>query len=572
MKSLPRTVWHYATFLILLFVIASVVAWTTISDLYSVSELIPSSDEYSRALGLITFKIWAQTMGFLLISGAFGLWAIKFSAEFETRRRIAQMVDGMDYINDGLMLLGKSGEILATNPSLKAIVPAGRMKSTTLGDLFPFLTEEDKRLLLGSLGPNEVLKDTVGPGGKLTLRFRSQTTGSTLLLFVSDVTAMRLQELQKQHLARFELIGRIARGVTNDFNNILSGISAHASLLQRLPSGGTEIKNSINAIIRESERGAILAGHLLEFSRLSVAGNSTDNLGTHVSRAGELVRMGLSSGWQVEIDVRSDFPVVPLSGLQIEQVILNLALGLADTAQRPGIIRIVAGRPSQADQLMNIGDQFAAAILISASIAGSTEVDGGNSEHRDSAIDEQSGVIQSVARSLIEESGGSLDFFRGAEGPGIYRIILPYGTMEKRRDVGEEELAIELRSYISRWQVLLARSTRGHDFLEEALKESGVTVERTNSVIAALARIEDGSSLHAIVSDKDLLGNEASGLLRAMIKLCPAAGLVVLCENPDREPPDLMKDIVFVHKHTDPRKVIVAMVEAKTLAAQRRRR
>ena len=57
-----------------------------------------------------------------------------------------------------------------------------------------------------------------------------------------------------------------------------------------------------------------------------------------------------------------------------------------------------------------------------------------------------------------------------------------------------------------------------------------------------------------------------------MIKLCPSTGIVVLCEDPDREPPALMTDLVFVQKRTDPGRIIVAMVEAKTLAAQRQHR
>ena len=572
MRSFPRTIWQYATLLILLFVIASVAAWTTISDLYSLSDLIPDSSEYSRALDLITFKIWAQTMGLLLIAGAFGLWAIKFSAEFESRRRIAQMVEGMNFMNDGLLLLDKNDQVVATNPSLKAMVSTDMLNHTALEHFFPFLTSEDTQMLLGRKGPNEMQKDFIGQNGKQTLRFRSQTAGANLLLFVSDVTTLRINELHKQHIARFELIGRLARGVTKDFNTILTGISGHASLLLRLPSGGTGVRESVNAIIQESERGAILAGHLLDFSRLGVMGSFTDNLGHHVVKAGELARMGLSSGWQVETDVRSDFPVVPLSGLQIEQVVLNLALGVADNSQQPGTIRIVAGRPSSDDHLMNVGNQFAAVILISSMNPGSGDIGRKRAEEDRIADDEHSGVIQSVARSLVVEAGGSLDFFHESEGPDICRIILPYGVIETDLDSSKEELAMELRSYIAHWKVLLARPTRGHDYLDEALKESGVTVDRVDNVVAALAKVESDSGLHSIILDKDLLGNEASGLLRAVTKLRPTTGVVVLCDDPDQEGPELNKDIVFVRKRTEPGRIIVAMVEAKTLAAQRRNR
>mgnify|MGYP001605367249 CR=1 FL=1 len=571
MRSLPRAIWQYAVLLVLLFAIASLAAWTTISDVYKVSDHIVGSEEYSESLNVITFKIWALTMGFMFIAGAFGLWAIQFAAESESRRRIGQIVEGMDYLNDGLLLLDKKGRITAANPSMTFIVPDNKLKNLLLKDAFPYLGDEDIKLLLDVREPNEIMKDTVGQAGRRTIRFRSQTAAGISLIFVSDVTTMRLHELQKQHTARFELIGRLARGVTKDFNNILAGISGHASLLSRLTPGSAELKNSISSIVKESERGALLAGHLLEFSRLSVAGHPTDNLGTHVAKASELARVGLSSGWQVETEIRSDFPVVPLSGLQAEQVVLNLALVMADVADRAGTIRIVAGRPTSDDLLMNVSNEFAAVILISVGSAGPLAPAQQKAGPGNNVLTDEAGVIQSVVRSLVEESGGSIEFLSTADGSNICRIILPYGAVETRSGVGEE-LAAEIRSYISNWQVLLARPVRGHDYLDETLRQAGVAVERVDNVVSALSRVESGKPLHAIVFDKDLLGNEAVGLLRAMIKLCPSTGLVVLCDDPDREMQDLVNNVVFVSRRTDPARIVKVLVEAKTLTVRRRRR
>ena len=135
--------------------------------------------------------------------------------------------------------------------------------------------------------------------------------------------------------------------------------------------------------------------------------------------------------------------------------------------------------------------------------------------------------------------------------------------------MGGDDLAEELQAYISGWKVLLARATQGPDFVEEKLRQLGVVVEHVDNVISVLARVESGDMWQAIVVEKNLLGDEADGLLRAIVKLCPKTGIVVLCEDPEREPSDLLGNISFVSRRVDPARVAKAMVDAKGLAAQR---
>lgn len=566
MRSLPRGVWYYATLLIFLFAIASVAAWTTMSYLYENIR----GEEYQRILNMVSFKVWALTMGFMFIAGAFGLWAIQSSAESESRFRIGQVVAGMDYLNDGLIVVDKNGEIAGFNPSAKGMMPSDVQLNATMQQVFQCLDDHDMAILLDAHGPNEVVKDVADSTGRRTLRFRSQTAGGIKLILVSDVTRMRTHELRRQQIARLELIGRIARGVANDFSNILSGISAHTSLLLRLKPGSPDIKESITTILRETERGAHLAGHLLEFSRLRVVGYPTDNLEEHVKKAGDLVRVGLSPAWKIETTVETDLPPVSLSGLQVEQVVLNLGLVAADSMTKPGVLRVTAGKPSRAP-LMDVDSGFAAVIVISAAKSPNSQ-DSESGQWVDARTTlEDAGVILSVARSLLEEAGGSLDVFAASDGTRIYRMCLPYGVVDAAEDIsddGEGVLSPELLSYVARWHVLIARSNKGHDYLEETLRQANVNVERVNNVISALGRIETGQGLHAIVVEEDLLGEEAAGLLRAIVKLCPTTGVVMLSDEP-KPATGAARNVVLVSRRSSPTKIIKAMVEAKAQAVRR---
>lgn len=569
MIRLPRTTWHYAILLIFLLTIASGAALSTILYLDGV---VDAGDIMKRQeiVQRVTIMIWALTMGFMLIAGAFGLWAIHFSGESESRRRVSEVVDGMDYLSDGLLVVDRRGRVTGCNPALRAMIDQDVSQDISLVKVFPCLTDEDVKVLLSLSGPNEVQRDGLSDGGKRTLRFRSQTAGGMLsLILVSDITTMTVRALRAQQTARLQVIGRIARGVAHDFSNVLSGISGHASLISRLKPGTQEMQDSLATITRESERGALLAGHLLEFSHVGVSGEPTDKLGEHVKKASDLVRVGLSDVWRVETDVEENLPVVPLSGLQVEQIILNLGIVAADALQTPGSVRITASKPSKG-HLLNVDDTFAAVIVVSSARTGDSKVwDALHSADYDvRTTDDESGVVQSLVRSLVEEAGGSLDCFAGAGQSRIYRIVLPYGTVQATAPE-TEEITEELQSYVSHWQVLLARGSSDHDVVEDKLRENGVGVYRVDNVMSALARVEDGTSLNAIVLERNLLGDEADGLLRAIIKLCPAAGIVVLCEDPGSEPEELSRDIVFESGRAGAGRVVKAMVEAKGLAARR---
>jgi hypothetical protein len=325
----------------------------------------------------------------------------------------------------------------------------------------------------------------------------------------------------------------------------------------------------MDAISQEAGRGAALAGHLLEFGRLRTVGKPTDKLSEHVDKAGNLIRVGLSTNWTVDVNVEEDLPPVALSGLQIEQMVLNLGVAAADALSIPGVVRLSARRPGS-DHLFNVGEEYAAVVIVSASEIG-VPLPGSESDSEEigeRTHSEDAGAVQSVVRSMLQDTGGSLDCFKGPDNSWIYRISLPYGTVSV--DESEEQaLPDELRAYVAKWNVLLALAARDLDGLEESLGDIGLQIARVDNIVSALARVERGQGLHAMVVEKDMFGDEAVGLLKAIIKLCPTTGVVVLCEDPELEQEDLINEVVFVQRGASVANIVRAMVEAKGLSARR---
>ncbi len=561
MKLFVKEGWRYAILLIILFAIATLAVKATITHI----ETMIAPEEAWKVSALLAIL----TMGFMLIAGAFGLWAIEFAAEGESRRRLSEVVDSMGYLSDGLLALDRRGRVTGANPAARDTLPIPIKTVVHLASLFPDVAEEDVRRMLKSSGPQEILTQSSHLGTERTYRLRSQPVSKLFLLLVSDVTAMRAQQMRHEQITRLHLIGRVARGVAHDFNTILDSISGHASLLRRLKPGTIEMDQSLKTITEDADRGAQLAEHLVELSHSGVSPKPTDRLAEHVNAAADLLRVGLSDAWKVETDIEPDFPPIALSPIQLEQVILNLGLLAADALPNAGTVRITANKPGTG-HLLNVSSRYTTVIAISAGDTPGSDVDA--PQGRSIRINQEAGVIESVVHSIIEEAGGMFDSLTQPGATPIYRIALPPTTIAPVLDEAGETLPDEFQSYVAKWQVLLARSSLHHDSLEARLHEIGVRTARVDNIVSALSKVEGGQQYDALLLDKNLLGAEADGLLKAIVKLCPNAGIVVLSDDPDREPTALQHDMAFISSRANPNVVLKAMIEAKSLAVQRQRK
>jgi PAS domain S-box-containing protein len=165
--------------------------------------------------------------------------------------------------------------------------------------------------------------------------------GQPLLLFslFRDVTTQRRLEEQLRQSQKMEAIGQLAGGVAHDFNNILTVIHGHASLL--LTSELEEsASRSAQQISQAAERAAALTRQLLTFSRRQliqpkkldmnkIVGNMIDLLGRLLGEDVSLQLNYCPSPAMVEADVG-----------MMEQVLLNLAVNARDAMPKGGRLAV----------------------------------------------------------------------------------------------------------------------------------------------------------------------------------------------------------------------------------------
>jgi len=552
-RLLPREAWGYGALLILLFATAGIAVWNTIDY---IGEQVP--EESFRIAALL---VWSLTLGFMFIAGAFGLWAIRFSAEAESRRRIGRVVDAMHYLSDAIVAIDNKGFVRGSNPAVKELSNSPVISNSHLSDMFRCLSKREIKLLANARTPKEVEHETDTPSGARTLRFRSQPSEGLTLVLVSDVTAMNEQRVRRRQTARLQLIGELAQAVAHDFNNLLCGISSHASLLTRVSPGSRDMEKSVAAISDSSRRGVDLANHLLELANLSVAAYPSDAVEEHASAAVEALKGTLPEQWRVELVIHDEPRSVALTGMQVEQIVLNLGLLAADFITRPGILQITVGKFCSRGSSRSESSQ-----------AGTIRITGYHTEDGkapDNIVKEspaQTGVIASVIRTTLEGAGGYLDCFVAGQGGIIYEVGLPHGEAQAE---DTDEVPEELKSYVSRWKVLYGGTRKESTSLDSRMRQAGLKVNQVDDITAILACIEEDSSVDAMLLQERLLGKEPRGLLRAILKVKPACGVVVLHNSADVASRDLSEDVVFLPASADIGRVILGLIDAKGMAVQR---
>ena len=151
----------------------------------------------------------------------------------------------------------------------------------------------------------------------------------------ADKEALRDQFV---HAQRMDAVGTLSAGLAHDMNNILGGILAFAEIL-RAEAKDPTVREDLDKIRQEAERGAALTRGLLAFSRRGAYRRRPIALGSVIEEMAPLLSRTLGKSIKLE---RSDGPMAIVSGdpAQLGQVLINLCLNAADAMDGRGHIWI----------------------------------------------------------------------------------------------------------------------------------------------------------------------------------------------------------------------------------------
>jgi PAS domain S-box-containing protein len=150
-----------------------------------------------------------------------------------------------------------------------------------------------------------------------------------------------LHELEQQlrQVQKMEAIGQLAGGVAHDFNNILTVIHGHASLLTAASLAGSPAR-SAQQIVQAADRAAALTRQLLTFGRRQLMQPRCLDMNEVVSNMTKMLSRILGEDVALQLNYFPQRAQIMADGGMLEQVLLNLVVNARDAMPKGGVLTI----------------------------------------------------------------------------------------------------------------------------------------------------------------------------------------------------------------------------------------
>jgi len=351
-----------------------------------------------------------------------------------------------------------------------------------------------------------------------------------------EIAARERAQAQAAHADRMIALGGLAGGIAHDFNNVLQVIAGHAELIERRPENPRDVRRLIRVVLEAAERGGSISRRLLAFARRDVLTTEPVDLAEVLKGVCELLNLSLQSDITLRSEIEPGLGAVLADKGQLETVLLNLATNARDAmpdggnltfgaagetvAQDRGDPKLEAGcyaRISVADS----GTGMDAATLIRAAEPFFTTKPKGKG----------TGLGLSIAQGFAEQSGGALSIRSEIGGGTTVSIWLPR-AIDIPRSSRPETLASVASNTIghdSRRNVLVVDDD---DLVREvvmlSLAEAGFATEGAEDAPSALAYLDSGQAVDALITDFTMPGMNGLELIREVRKRRPTLPTILL--------------------------------------------
>jgi len=156
-----------------------------------------------------------------------------------------------------------------------------------------------------------------------------------------DVTELREIEAQLRHAQKLDCIGRLAAGVAQDFNNLLTVIRGNSSqLLERTEKADDPCIIGLTEILKAAEKGAALTNQLLAFSRKQGIDLQLLDLKPILIEDEPMLRHLIGKSIELVTELEPSLGPVRANAGCMHQVLMNLAVNARDAMPNGGRLLI----------------------------------------------------------------------------------------------------------------------------------------------------------------------------------------------------------------------------------------
>ena len=152
--------------------------------------------------------------------------------------------------------------------------------------------------------------------------------------------ALRSTERQLVQSQKLEAVGRLAGGISHDFNNLLTVILGYSDITLRQLSEEHPLRRNLEQIVTASERASALTRQLLAFSRKQVMQPKVFDVNTVVTDLEKMLRRMIGEDVELRVSLEPELGNIKADPVQLEQVIMNLAVNARDAMPKGGKLSI----------------------------------------------------------------------------------------------------------------------------------------------------------------------------------------------------------------------------------------
>jgi signal transduction histidine kinase len=343
------------------------------------------------------------------------------------------------------------------------------------------------------------------------------------------IEALRNTEKQLVQSQKLEAVGRLAGGISHDFNNLLTVILGYTDISKRNLKEGDPLLRNLEEIGKASERAASLTRQLLAFSRKQVMQPKVFDVNTVVNDLKKMLRRMIGEDVELRVSTQTDLGNIKADPVQLEQVIMNLVVNARDAMPRGGKLSIETSNVYLDESYArdHVGVEPGEYVMLAISDTGC----GMDEETRQRIFEpffttkesgKGTGLGLSMVYGIVKQSGGNIWVY-SEEGRGTtFKIYFPRVTAQAE-DYKRSNGVIEAPKG-SETILLVEDAALVRTLARQVLETAGYRVLEAASAEAALKLCEtiNGTRIDLLLTDVVMPGMSGNEMSRILLKKQPS--------------------------------------------------